>query len=114
MEAIPLHELSIAESVVEAVLARTGDQRVAVVRLRVGRLAGVVRDSLEFCFELASAGTPLEGATLDIEEPEGRLHCRTCGDVSARDDLILLCDCGSADVEVVSGRELELGSVEVA
>jgi hydrogenase nickel incorporation protein HypA/HybF len=42
------------------------------------------------------------------------LHCRSCGDVSTRDDLILLCECGSADVDVVSGRELELGSVEVA
>jgi hydrogenase nickel incorporation protein HypA/HybF len=109
-----MHELSIAESVIDAVLARTGEQRVSVVRLRVGRLSGVVRGSLEFCFELASAGTPLEGAALEIDEPEGRLRCRRCGDVSSRDDLILLCECGSADVDVVSGRELELGSVEVA
>ncbi len=109
-----MHELSMAESVIDAVLARRGDRPVSVVRLRVGRLAGVVRGSWEFCFELASAGTPLEGATLEIDEPEGRLHCRSWGAVSTRDDLILLCACGSADVEVVSGRELELGSVEVA
>ena len=65
---------SIAESVVDAVVARTGDQRVTTVRLRIGRLAGVVRDAFEFSFELASAGTPLEGASLEIDEPEGRLH----------------------------------------
>jgi hydrogenase nickel incorporation protein HypA/HybF len=109
-----MHELAIAESVVDAVLARTGDQQVTAVRLRIGRLSGVVRDSLEFCFELATAGTPLEGATLEVEEPPGRLHCRTCGDESPRDDLILLCECGSADVEVVSGRELEIISVRAA
>ena len=34
------------------------------VRLRVGRLAGVVPDAMRFCFELVTAGTPLEGAAL--------------------------------------------------
>jgi hydrogenase nickel incorporation protein HypA/HybF len=109
-----MHELAIAESVVDAVVARTGDQRITTVRVRIGRLAGVVRDAFEFSFELASAGTPLEGASLEIEEPEGRLRCRTCGDETPRDDLILLCECGSADVEIVSGRELEVVSVRAA
>ena len=61
-----MHELAIAESVVSSVLERTGDSRVSVVRLRVGRLSGVVPDALTFCFELAAAGTTLEGATLEI------------------------------------------------
>ena len=30
------------------------------------------------------------------------------------DDFILLCACGSADVEVVGGRELQIMSVEVS
>ena len=42
------------------------------VRLRVGRLSGVVPDAMRFCFELVTAGTPLEGAALEIEQPEGR------------------------------------------
>ena len=63
-----MHELAIAESVVATVLERTGGRQVSVVRLRVGRLSGVVPDALTFCFELATAGTPLEGATLEIEE----------------------------------------------
>ena len=45
-----MHELAIAESVVASVLEHTGGRRVAVVRLRVGRLAGVVPDALSFCF----------------------------------------------------------------
>lgn len=109
-----MHELAIAESLVAAVLERTGVRPVSVVRIQVGRLAGVVPDSLDFCFELAVAGTPLEGARLDIERPDGRASCRTCGSDFALPDLILLCPCGSADVEVLTGRELTLGSVEVA
>lgn len=109
-----MHELSIAESVVEAVLERTGDRSVTTVRLRVGRLSGVVPDSLRFCFDLATAGTALDGAGLEIEELDGAAHCRDCGRDFSLSDLILLCPCGSADVEVRAGRELLVTSVEVA
>ena len=69
-----MHELALAESVVDAVIERTGDRHVSVVRLRVGRLAGVVPDALSFCFDLAAAGTPLAGASLEIVEQAGRAH----------------------------------------
>ncbi len=108
-----MHELAIAESVVSAVLERT-DAPVSVVRLRVGRLSGVVPDALTFCFELASAGTPLQGAVLEIEDEPARARCRSCESDFALADAFLLCDCGSADVEVLSGRELSVTSVEVA
>jgi hydrogenase nickel incorporation protein HypA/HybF len=108
-----MHELSIAESIVDSVLQRTGDRQVHVVRVRVGRLTAVVPDALQFCFELAAAGTPLEGARLDVDETEALVHCRTCEKDVAVADLILLCACGSADVDVVSGRELQVASVEV-
>lgn len=108
-----MHELAIAESVVEAVLERTADRRVTTVRLQVGRLSGVVPDALTFCFELAASGTALEGTALQIEQRTGRAHCRGCDRDFDVEDLILLCDCGSADVEVLAGRELNVMSVEV-
>jgi hydrogenase nickel incorporation protein HypA/HybF len=109
-----MHELAITQSVVSAVTERTGRAPVAIVRLRVGRLAGVVPDAMRFCFELVTAGTPLEGAGLEIEQPEGRGHCRTCGEDFVLADLILLCSCGSADVDVLAGRELAVASVVLA
>jgi hydrogenase nickel incorporation protein HypA/HybF len=109
-----VHELAIAESVVASVRERTADRHVAVVRLRVGRLAGVVPDALTFCFELAAAGTTLAGASLEIVEEHARAHCRTCAADFILYDPILLCGCGSADVQLLSGRELSVTSVEVA
>ncbi len=109
-----MHELAIAESVVSSVLERTADRHVSVVRLRVGRLAGVVPDALSFCFELVTAGTPLEGSSLEISVEHGRAHCRECTAEFDVDDPFLLCSCGSADVELLSGRELCVTSVEVA
>jgi hydrogenase nickel incorporation protein HypA/HybF len=72
-----MHELAITQGVVEAVTERTGTVPVVCVRLRVGRLSGVVPDAMRFCFELVTAGTPLGGATLELEQPEGRGRCRT-------------------------------------
>jgi hydrogenase nickel incorporation protein HypA/HybF len=109
-----VHELSIAASVVDAVLDRTGQARVSELRLAVGRLSGVVPDALRFCFDLVAEGTPLEGARLCIEEPVGRASCSACGADFGVDDLVLLCPCGSADVVVTAGRELLVRSVEVA
>ena len=109
-----MHELAIAESVVSSVLGRTGERPVSTVRLRVGRLAGVVPDALTFCFDLATVGTPLDGAALEILVEDGRGHCRACAADFPLVDPFLLCSCGSADVAVLSGRELCVASVDVA
>jgi hydrogenase nickel incorporation protein HypA/HybF len=109
-----MHELAITQGIVDAVTARTGEAQVAAVRLRVGRLSGVVPDAVRFCFDLVTEATPLAGARLDIEQPEGHARCHSCGSDFALSDLILLCPCGSADVEVTAGSELAVASVEVA
>lgn len=109
-----MHELAIAESIVAMVDECAQGRDVTIVRLRVGSLAGVVPDALMFCFELATAGTDLEGATLEIEVQQGLAHCRTCDLDFALQGAFLLCHCGSADVEVLAGRELSVKSVEVS
>lgn len=109
-----MHELAIAESVITTITARTGGRIVRAVRLEVGRLSGVSADSLRFCFELATADTPVDGATLVIDEPPGRAHCATCGEQFLVDEPILLCGCGSSDVRVLAGEELRILSVEVS
>lgn len=98
----------------DAVLDKVGDGPVAAVRLEIGRLSGVVTDSIRFCFEVVANGTGLQDARLDIDEPTGRAYCRNCGDEFELDDPIMLCPCGSADLEVLSGQQLRIISVEVA
>ncbi len=108
-----MHELSITQSLVDAVLDCTGDRTVTGVNLRIGRLSGVLPDALRFCFQLLAEGTPLAGANLRIDEPAGRATCHTCRQSFILPDTIPLCTCGSADVEITGGRELMLASVEV-
>jgi hydrogenase nickel incorporation protein HypA/HybF len=109
-----VHELAIIEGVVDAVTERMGDAKISCVRLEIGALSGVVDDSLRFCFELATEGTSLAGASLEIIQVPGRCRCRACGSEFSPDGLILLCPCGSADAAVLAGRELKIASVKVA
>ena len=108
-----MHELAVTQSVVDAVSERVGGVRVRTVRLDIGPLSGVVPDAVRFCFDVVAAGTPLEGASLDITQTAGRGRCRDCGRESELTDLIVLCPCGSADVAVTGGRDLRIESVEV-
>lgn len=109
-----MHELSITQSLVEAVLNRTGSRPVTSVNLRIGPLSGVLPDAVRFCFEIVAADTPLAEAALIIDEPQGMAMCRSCREEFVLEDRFLLCPCGSADVEILSGRELVVTSVEVA
>ncbi|MEV7084431.1 hydrogenase maturation nickel metallochaperone HypA [Streptomyces sp. NPDC093085] len=108
-----MHELSITQSVVDAVCERAAGRPVRAVRLRVGALTAVVPDAMRFCFDLTTAGTVAEGALLEIDQPPGTAHCRACARDFALTDLVLLCPCGSADVDITSGRELHIVSMRV-
>lgn len=109
-----MHELSITQSVVDTITRRMGDARVCRVRLEVGKLSGLVPDAVQFCFEVVAAGTTCEGALVEIDEPCGQARCRTCGRAFETGDILVLCECGSADIAVEGGRELRIREVEVA
>jgi hydrogenase nickel incorporation protein HypA/HybF len=108
-----MHELSITQDVIRTVVEHTDGRTVAGVRLRIGALAGIVPDAVRFCFDLATQGTLLEGAWLEIEDEPGRGRCRVCGLEYEMPDLLPRCPCGSTDGEVVAGRSLVVTSVEV-
>ncbi|MPZ65381.1 MAG: hydrogenase maturation nickel metallochaperone HypA [Pseudonocardiaceae bacterium] len=109
-----MHELSITQSVVTTVSERLPDATVRRIRLEIGRLSGVAADSVRFCFDMVAEGTPLDGAVLEITESSGRARCRSCGEEFEVNDLLALCDCGSADLELLAGQELLIKEVEVA
>ncbi|MFE2281188.1 hydrogenase maturation nickel metallochaperone HypA [Streptomyces sp. NPDC059454] len=111
-----MHEMSVALSVVDQVeqAARSGGvQGVRRVAVEIGELAGVVPDALAFCFELACAGTLLEGAELVTRFVPGRASCAPCGrtwDTGMPPDMICAACRGGAG-ELLSGRELRIAEV---
>jgi len=111
-----MHELSIAIDLVAAASEKAAElgMRIRVVHVRVGALSGVVGEALAFSFEVATAGSEIEGARLAIEEVPVTVRCPRCGgEPRPASPQALRCpDCGGPASEVVSGRELELVALE--
>jgi hydrogenase nickel incorporation protein HypA/HybF len=113
-----MHEMGIAMQIVEIAAASVPPHlkgsRVERVNLQVGKLSAVVPDSLRFCFEVVAKGTPLEGAELHIEELPVTARCRACRHEWTIEGPAFTCpECASGDLELLSGRELDIRSIEL-
>lgn len=108
-----MHELALMESLLDFVHERVGAERPVVIRLEVGKLCGACPEALRFCFDVCVREMGLEGSRLEILEIPGRGRCRSCHREEALESGPGLCACGSAEVELLSGRELRLKEVEV-
>ena len=109
-----MHELSIARAVVAIAERHARGRRVTRVELKVGHLRQVVPSALEFAFELVAAGTPVEGAGLEIEELRAVARCDACGAETVLERFPLLCgSCGGSELALTSGEELLVESLEL-
>ena len=112
-----MHELGIAENILDIVRRSVPEGRASAVgniRLRVGQFAGIVPDSLKFCFSVISSDAGMANAALHIEHPPLAASCRDCGNESAVKNYVFLCPaCGGGNLEIVSGKELEIIDIEI-
>ncbi len=114
-----MHEMGIALQIIEiaaaSIPAEMKPVKVARVNLKIGKLAAVVPDSLRFCFDAASRDTELAGAELAIEEVPVTALCRECGERWEITEPVFTCRvCEGGSLEILSGRELDIVSIEVA
>lgn len=113
-----MHELSIAEAIIQAVIREKISRnlsRIEAVGVRVGSLSGVLPDALQFSFETAVEGTVLSGTRLSIDRVEARGQCRDCSSQFEVEDLWFKCpECDSEQIDLLSGSELDISYLEVA
>jgi len=94
---------------------RQNATRIHRIHMRVGALSSVVPEALAFAFDVVTQGTPAEGARLEIERVPARCFCPACQLEFEPDGLFYECpQCGSLNVEIRAGRELELAFLEVS
>ncbi|MGA2202311.1 MAG: hydrogenase maturation nickel metallochaperone HypA [Terriglobales bacterium] len=112
-----MHELGIANSVLEAVKTEMGRHPGTYpckVGVRIGEMAAIDPESLRFCFEVIIQDTDLESLELGIEVCPRRHRCRVCGnDFIVRDYDSRCPQCASLETTCISGDELELAYLEV-
>jgi hydrogenase nickel incorporation protein HypA/HybF len=108
-----MHELGISRSIVAIVGEAAKGRRVRRVTLEIGKLSGVMREAIEFSFDVVAQGTPAAGAVLEIREIEGRARCAECGAEFMLPDFFAACVCGSRRLAFLAGEELNIKSVDL-
>lgn len=112
-----MHEVSIAEEIKEIVIEKLKEQKakkIKTINLEIGKMTSVVPEALLFAFEIISKNTPLENAKINIEMVEIKAKCKNCKKVFSLNDFEYLCPfCNKTNLEMISGRELIIKSIEM-
>lgn len=112
-----MHEFSITESMLSLALEKAGEakaSRITRINLVVGELSGVVSECVQFYFDFLSKKTIASGAELAFEMKPTQVRCRKCDAVFTPSDHDWSCpECHEAGIEIVSGRECYMESIEV-
>jgi hydrogenase nickel incorporation protein HypA/HybF len=112
-----MHEMSIAMNIIEIASSAAraeGARAIGCIELEIGTMAGIMLESLEFCFEAAAKGTLAEGAVLDITSIPAEGRCTVCNKISAVDSLAAQCPyCGAYLLGLLKGTELKIKAITV-
>lgn len=114
-----MHELGIMKNVLEVALEYSEMncvKKIQAINLSVGALSDIVPQYAQMFFELIAKDTVAENAKINIEKIPAKIRCRSCGTETEMDinHLINECDkCGSKSIELISGREFRVNSMEV-
>lgn len=110
-----MHELRIAEDLTQIVLETAKDSgltMVTEVNVVFGQMVQIVPEIFEFAFRECARGTVAEDAGLNIEIRKLRMRCKRCGSDFNVPENRFVCNCGSSDLEIISGKELFIKSIE--
>lgn len=112
-----MHELTLTQNVLELALSEASKHnagRIIAIKLCLGEYSDVIPTYLVNCFEIVSLGSKAENAKLELTRIPARLRCRSCGESSAPSPGEYCCAlCGSSDIELLSGREFYIDSIEI-
>lgn len=110
-----MHELSIAESILDIALRHAGGARIVSVRVLIGELSSYVDESIELYWSELSRGTLAAGAALEFRREPGTLLCLDCQKQFPVRSPDFVCPyCQSPNAIPAGGRECYVESIEVA
>lgn len=112
-----MHEYSITQSLLSLALEKANEakaSKITKINVVLGELSGVVVECVQFYFDFLSKDTIASGASLSFERTPTKLRCRNCDVVFLPGNYNWSCpDCQEASIEIVSGRECYMESIEV-
>jgi hydrogenase nickel incorporation protein HypA/HybF len=112
-----MHELSVTQSILEIALRhgqQAGAHRITDLYLVIGELSSIVDDSVQFYWDFISKDSMAEGARLHFRRIPAELGCRECDTHFSPSEDLACPECGSTRIQVVTGDEFYLESMEVS
>jgi hydrogenase nickel incorporation protein HypA/HybF len=111
-----MHEFGITKALVDLCNAEAEKNKLTKIykiHLKVGKFTGFSPDSISFYFEHLKTDTKCQDADIIFDEVPIRIKCTSCGHENTIEEPILVCpDCGKMTIEVISGREFFVASIE--
>ena len=112
-----MHEYSITESILTLALDKAKEAnagKITRINLVVGELSGVVAECVQFYFDFISQDTLANGASLSFETKPASVRCHQCNNVFTPKDGNWSCpECRETGIDIISGRECYMESIEV-
>ena len=114
-----MHELAITESLLEITLKHAeaaGAKKVKQLNIVIGQMSSVIDESVQFYWDFVAKDTIAEGAILKFERIPATFRCLNCqAEFGLNGDRpgFLCPHCQSAQVQVVSGNDFRLDSIDV-
>ncbi len=112
-----MHEMSLCEGVLQVLQteAKTqGFSKVKAVWLEIGDLSSVEPEAMLFSFDVVTKDSLADGAKLNIINVPGGAWCMQCSkNVTVKQRFDECPDCGSYQLQVISGDEMKIKELEV-
>lgn len=97
----------------ESIAREAHKTKITHIALTIGEMTDIQDFALEFAFEALSPHTMADGASLEVTFVAPESYCKVCDKVYGHDRFTMLCPvCGSFEVELRHGRELQIDTIE--
>ena len=112
-----MHELPVSENILEIALRhgqKAGATRITDLYLVIGQLSSIVDDSIQFYWDIISAGTIAQGATLHFHRIPAEMQCGDCEHRYHLHEEQFSCpQCGGEQVRVAAGEEFYVEAIDI-
>ncbi len=111
-----MHEYSVTKSLVDLCNQEAEKNKIKMVRLikiKLGKFTGFSPEAINFYFSYLKNGTRCENAKLEFYEIPIRVKCKNCNYESDIEEPLFICpQCGGIDIDIITGREFYVESIE--
>lgn len=110
-----MHEVALSRQVARIVSRNAAGREVLEIELEVGHLRQVVPEALQFAWNAVRKNTLRGPAQLKITQIPAVVNCRECNETTEMGEILdFRCQkCFSRDLQIISGEEFRVVSIEV-